>query len=774
MKLGSVVYYLSIWFLSVIVISSPRNLYSQEVNKTKLEPESKVSSLANLSPILLDFRNFNFSNESVRLQTDWNFYPHQLLTGSESSYGSLPDAMSMKIAKQGIWNSYLNEEYTKSQLDASFAVGTYMVDIQLPSEDLLQDPVLYVKILGGAYRIYWNGTYLGENGNFQNEQDFSRFQPSRYEQIYLLKNIQPINRLAIQLSNFGHPRGGLWTSPIIGSHKLIDTSFQSKLTSTSFIAGGLILLGLYQFVQYSVRRFNYRSLLFSCFCFLASLRILSMGEIALHYIFPQIPTGLFIRFEYLGFYASVLITLYYVHSLAKQDTVFSKKWCHLFLIFFLVPILLTIFGPQYHITRTLFPMQVLALVTGIAIIYTLIQVFRFSNYGRHWLVASFLVLVSFSVYDIYISILNYREGFMLSFGLLIFSLFQTIYISILSSEEQKEAEQGLKAAQYQLIQSEKLSTLGVMVAGVAHEINSPLGAIQSSSSSLEERLKMFWKNLPNLTLLLEKEGFQKIQNWIDLSEGKKKFLSSKEERENRRQLTRVLEDSSIEANDELIDKISDLGIHSLTEERIQELKEESHKYLDYALAWKQILDLVVNIYTASIRAGKIVLSLKTFTHFDPNANITNHNIIDSIENVLTVFENSIKKGIQIEKEFEEIPSIPCYPDELTQVWTNLIHNAIQAMDGRGNLKIQVKTIQFQNKPYIQASFLDSGKGVPKEFMEKIFDPFFTTKPVGEGTGLGLHITKQIIEKHNGIIQLDSKIGQTCFKILLPCPNKIEQ
>jgi signal transduction histidine kinase len=137
------------------------------------------------------------------------------------------------------------------------------------------------------------------------------------------------------------------------------------------------------------------------------------------------------------------------------------------------------------------------------------------------------------------------------------------------------------------------------------------------------------------------------------------------------------------------------------------------------------------------------------------------NIVDGLETVLILYQNQLKHGITLYKEFEEVPSILCYPDELNQVWTNLIHNAIQAMEGKGDLTISVgrNPKGFENLSGLDVRITDTGKGIPPEIKARIFDAFFTTKAAGEGSGLGLYIVKQIIDKHKGNITYESGEGK---------------
>lgn len=144
---------------------------------------------------------------------------------------------------------------------------------------------------------------------------------------------------------------------------------------------------------------------------------------------------------------------------------------------------------------------------------------------------------------------------------------------------------------------------------------------------------------------------------------------------------------------------------------------------------------------------------------------------DSLQQILTILQGSIKHGIELKTNFVNIPPIDCYPDELNQVWTNMIQNAIQSMNGKGKLTIEINQTILKNNQFAYVSIEDSGPGVPKDILDKIFDPFFTTKPIGQGTGLGLYISKQIIEKHKGIIDVKSQKGNTKFIVYLPYLDK---
>ena len=193
-------------------------------------------------------------------------------------------------------------------------------------------------------------------------------------------------------------------------------------------------------------------------------------------------------------------------------------------------------------------------------------------------------------------------------------------------------------------------------------------------------------------------------------------------------------------------------------------KLDSQDILTTAYQFASVQTSIRTIITAVDRAAKVVFALKTYARYDQRSEKIQANIIEGIETVLTLYQNQTKQGVEVIRNFDSsLPMLLCYPDELNQVWTNLIHNALQAMDNIGRLTIDV----MQQGNHIYVKITDSGKGIPPEVMPKIFQPFFTTKPSGEGSGLGLDIVKKIIEKHQGQIEVDSIPGKTTFTVLLP-------
>ena len=332
------------------------------------------------------------------------------------------------------------------------------------------------------------------------------------------------------------------------------------------------------------------------------------------------------------------------------------------------------------------------------------------------------------------------------------------------TQELSQALSHLKATQQELIQSEKMAALGQLIAGIAHEINTPIGAIRASSDNIVSALDSSLEQLPKLLRQLTPEQEASFLTLLNTAKQNKQSLSSREERQLRRTLKKELETYGLQDADVLADTLVPMGITQNVTPFFPLLQDNQKDFiLEVANNICSQLRNSENIALAVERVSKIVFALKSYARSDSSAVMVKANIPAGIDVVLTLYNNQLKQGTELIRKYSEVPEIFCYPDELNQVWTNLLHNALQAMNNQGKLEIGV----FEQAGEIVVQITDSGSGIPTEIQSRIFQPFFTTKPAGEGSGLGLHIVRQIVEKHQGRISANSEPGRTTFSVFLP-------
>ena len=308
---------------------------------------------------------------------------------------------------------------------------------------------------------------------------------------------------------------------------------------------------------------------------------------------------------------------------------------------------------------------------------------------------------------------------LLFFGFLIRKNFLSLEQQVADrTQEIETAYKDLKESQEQLIQSEKMASLGEMVAGVAHEINTPLGYVTSNIDTIK-------LNIADMNEIVD--GVDDIYKTATANKQDKKAITSK--------LVSVL------------NAHKKIGTREVMLESDQLLSDGS-----YGLS----------------EISKLVTSLKDFARLDRQST-EEIDIHQCIDNSLTIASNSIKENnVEVIKSYGELPTITCIPSKLNQLFLNIINNACQAMtDNSGQLKVSSEQVNDN----IVIKFKDNGAGMSEEIMSKIFDPFFTTKEIGKGTGLGLSIAYKIVKSHGGKIDVKSENGQgTEMIISLPINN----
>jgi signal transduction histidine kinase/predicted CoA-binding protein len=327
----------------------------------------------------------------------------------------------------------------------------------------------------------------------------------------------------------------------------------------------------------------------------------------------------------------------------------------------------------------------------------------------------------------------------------------------------------LRTTELLLRESEKLAQLGTLTAGITHELNNPAAATRRGAGQLQEALADLQQAHLNLgrfnlteeqeTVLLELD--QLAQQRASQPEG----MDSLERSDREYELETWLEAHGSPNAWELAPSLVNLGYRT---EQLELLSETfSAEEWPVVIAWlgatSTTYNLLEEIHQGATRISDIVKSLKSYVYLD-QAPVQEIDIHESLDNTLIMLRSKLKEGVNVRRDYaQDVPKIQAFGSELNQVWTNIIDNAIDAMDGKGELLIR----SYYEKGWVHIEIEDNGPGIPPEIQDRIFSPFFTTKPVGKGTGLGLNISYEIVNKHAGEIKLFSKPGKTCFQVILP-------
>jgi len=326
----------------------------------------------------------------------------------------------------------------------------------------------------------------------------------------------------------------------------------------------------------------------------------------------------------------------------------------------------------------------------------------------------------------------------------------------------------LRSTEASLMQSGKLASLGTLAAGLAHELNNPAAAIQRGTQHLREAFETWRRRTVELqTLSLSADEQARL---AELEAGIETWGPA-----------RTADAASARNEVRLIDELEALGIDDAAEiapalaafgwsvERLRPLAGafaagHVRPLLQWLGAGFAVQQLLAEIRSSAQAISEIVRAVKSYAYLD-QAPVQDTDVRVGLEDTLVMLRHKLKNGIEVVRDFEDgLPSIEAYGSELNQVWTNLIDNAIQALDGHGVLDLRVRRVGNG----VEIRIVDNGPGIPGEIAARIFDPFFTTKPQGVGTGLGLHIAYNIVvNRHHGRIDVESKPGRTEFKVTLP-------
>lgn len=342
------------------------------------------------------------------------------------------------------------------------------------------------------------------------------------------------------------------------------------------------------------------------------------------------------------------------------------------------------------------------------------------------------------------------------------------------NEELEDTLNKLNEMHNQLIIQEKMASLGKLSAGMAHELNNPAAAAQRSAAQLQETFSK-WQDIQvrMRELVLDEKQVQKISEFDEIAKKRARHpaqMNALTRSDREEELEQWLRDRKVNSDIDLVSTLVSFGLEKNDLDKISALfsKEQFPVVIDWLSFKFSIYSLVGEISIGTGRIVELVKALKTYTYMD-QAPVQSVDVREGLDNTLIILHNKLKRGVNVIREYaEDLPMIQAYAGELNQVWTNIIDNAIDAMNGEGTLVVRAR----QDGRWVVVEIKDDGPGISQENLSNIFDPFFTTKGPGKGTGLGLNISRNlVVQKHQGQMSVISEPGNTCFSVRLPMDFK---
>ena len=682
---------------------------------------------------LLDLTHWDFERQGpVNLTGEYEFYWSQLLNPQDfSRYRSSlkPDFVAVPSA----WNGF---EYQGKAIPGN-GYGTYRLTVLLNRSDA----ALAVKLLemSTAYNLFLNGRNLASAGMVDKTADLAK--PGFHPELIEFQSSKDSLDVVVQVSNFSHRRGGAWETIVLGTRDQLQNKKELKIAYDLFLFGSILIMALYHFGLFWLRRKELSPLFFGLFCLIIALRVLTAGERHILLFFPEIDYEILIKLEYLAFYLAVPVFIQYFYSIFSCK--FSKIIGALSAVIGLVFGALVVLLPVNFFSNTLGLYQMFTLFMFIyATIVLVIASFKKESKAIIFL-AGFTILFLSSVNDMLYARNIVQTGYMVQFGLFIFIFSQAYLISRYFSNAFTTIE----------IQREKLrkskATLQNTNDGLEKRVASRTAEILEANAVLRQEIE---------ERKLAQQATKKAKRAAEIANRTKSEFLANMSHELRTPLNHIMGFTEL-----VLDK--NFGqLNEIQEEYLNDVHSSSGHLLSLI---NDILDL------SKVEAGKL--------EYQPSEVHIRKILIDSL---IMIKEKAIKNNIRISNELDGVPqSIHADERKLKQILYNLLSNAVKFTPNGGSIDLLAKRAadsdsviqnsRTSSKNYIQISIRDSGIGLKMEDIAKVFQPFEQAENSAsrryQGTGLGLSLTKSLVELHGGTIWVESEgqdLGST-FSFTLP-------
>jgi len=780
---------------------------------------------------ILDLREWDFSSPMadskiaisnqqgiIHLDGEWEFYWEEFPSIDPSGLLHLPIEKKDFIQAPKDWNGYVYKNNPSQDEKVAEGKGYATYKLKITTSEIAS-LTMRVPHMGTAYELYIDDVLQLEGGQVGEIEEKSI--PYRGTKYITFTPKSTDFTITILISNFHNTNGGFWQSIILGKSDEINLFQLNHLALDLFVIGILFIMGIYHLSLFYLRREDPSAFYFGMLCLFLSLRTTVTGEVYLKTMYSGLTYSLGLTINYLTFYLSLPLFNEFISTLYPLEI--NKYFQKVVRIICLTLSLIVIIFSPYYFSISLIYYEIVLLIFIIYSIYVFIRAVINNREGAK------IILIGFSIFGVILindilhdnNIIN--TGIYASYGLVLFIFSQSFLLTSrfanafhqvkdLSQNLEKKVEDrtrdlelqkqkiesaynALQETQSQLIEAERMASLGQLVGGIAHEINNPIAVIRSHVELLEASNILTFKKIPAFLHSLSPDELSLFFNLVDTSINNKNFLNSREERKQRKEIERDLLEVVVDQSTSITisEYLVQLRLPPPYKNYIEQLGAERFTtFLSMAEVFKNQSNSLSSIEIAVEKASRVVFALRNYLNTHLFSQKKEVDFVTEIDKALHVYDNYVMGKINVRKEFPKELHLICASENLLQVWKNLFFNSIQAMfnsDKKMEILIEryekvpenLKTyktssiveesifLKDQRNGWVIVSITDSGEGIPTEIQEKVFTPFFTTKSLGEGIGLGLYTCKKIVNEHGGALFFKSGEGTTEFVVVLPFP-----